>query len=186
MGWTSNWHLRLAAKQLREGKILAYPTEAVWGLGCDPRNGRAVAGLLALKGRLVSKGLILLAADFGQIEPFLDVKSPQMKSKLLASWPGPVTWIVPCAPDTPAWLHGNRDTLAVRVTAHPVAAALCRAFGGAIVSTSANPSGAPPARTQLKARCYFPGSRLDFLPGAVGGQDQPTAIFDARSGVKLR
>ena len=186
MGWISNLRLTIAARQLREGKLLAYPTEAVWGLGCDPLNGGAVVGLLALKGRSAAKGLILIAADFEQIEPFLDIKSPQMKSKLIASWPGPVTWVVPCAPNTPAWLRGNRDTLAVRVTAHPIASALCRAFGGAIVSTSANPSGLRPAKTQLKARFYFPGIPLDFLPGSVGGQDRPTAIFDARSGGKLR
>ena len=186
MGWISNLRLKLAAKQLHEGKLLAYPTEAVWGLGCDPLNGRAVSDLLALKGRTAAKGLILIAADFEHIETFLDIKSPQMKNKLLASWPGPVTWVVPCASRTPAWLRGNRDTLAVRVTAHPIASSLCRAFGGAIVSTSANPSGVRPAKTQLKVRCYFPETSLNFLPGTIGGQERPTVIFDARSGGKLR
>jgi L-threonylcarbamoyladenylate synthase len=186
MGWTSNLRLRLAARQIREGNIIAYPTESVWGLGCDPLNKQAVADLLTLKGRSVSKGLILIAADFEQIEPFLDIPSQREKSQLLASWPGPVTWIVSSTPETPTWLRGNRDTLAVRVTAHPTASALCRAFGGAIVSTSANPSGARPARTQLKTRRYFPSSQLRFLPGAVGDLNQPTAIYDARSGIKLR
>jgi L-threonylcarbamoyladenylate synthase len=186
MVWISNFRLKLAANQLRGGKLLAYPTESVWGLGCDPLNRRAVAGLLAMKGRAASKGLILIAADFEQVENFLDIRCERMKGKLLASWPGPVTWIVPSAPDTPALLRGRHDTLAVRVTAHPVAAALCRAFGGAIVSTSANPSGARPARTQLKTRRYFKDAALNFLPGPVGGQNQPTAIFDARSGIKLR
>lgn len=186
MAWTSNLRLRLAALQLHEGKLLAYPTEAVWGLGCDPLNGRAVADLLALKGRSTLKGLILIAAEFRQLEPFLNIESEQMRNKLHASWPGPVTWVVPCAAETPVWLRGDRDTLAVRVTAHPVASALCRAFGGAIVSTSANPSGTRAARTCLKTRCYFPRDQLHYLPGAVGGQDRPTAIFDARSGVKLR
>ncbi len=186
MVWISNLRLKLAASRMREGKLLAYPTEAVWGLGCDPLNQQAVTDLLALKGRASTKGLILIAADFSQIEPFLDIDTQQMKGKLLASWPGPVTWIVPSARNTPAWLRGKRDTLAVRVTAHPIASALCRAFGGAIVSTSANPSGARPACTQLKARCYFQGIPLHFLPGSVGGLDRPTAIFDARSGVKLR
>ena len=186
MSRASNLRLKVAAGQLRAGKLLGYPTEAVWGLGCDPLNRQAVADLLALKGRSAAKGLILIAADFAQIEPFLVIDSVQMKNQLLASWPGPVTWIVPCARTTPAWLQGNRGTLAVRVTGHPVAAALCRAFGGPIVSTSANPSGAPPARTQLKARCYFPGVRLHYLPGSTGGRKTPSAIIDARSGIKLR
>lgn len=184
--WISDMRLKLSAQQLREGKLVAYPTEAVWGLGCDPLNPHAVSDLLALKGRSASKGFILIAADFGQIEPFLDIASEPMKNKLLASWPGPVTWIVPTAPETPTWLRGDRNTLAVRVTAHPVAAALCNAFGGAIVSTSANPSGVKPAKTQLKARIYFHGVQLNFLPGSVGGLDRPTAIFDARNGSKLR
>ncbi len=186
MGWTSTFRLTLAARQLHAGFLVAYPTEAVWGLGCDPLNRQAVANLLALKGRRASKGLILIAANFTQIEPFLNIHSDQMKTKLLENWPGPVTWIVPAADQTPAWLRGSHDTLAVRVTAHPLASALCEAFGAAIVSTSANPSGARPARTQLKTRCYFPRAHLHYLPGSVGGLNKPTAIFDALSGIKLR
>ncbi len=176
----------MAARQLRSGELLAYPTEAVWGLGCDPLNAQAVSAVLELKGRSASKGMILIAADFEQIEPFLDIPSPQMRSRLMASWPGPVTWIVPASRRVPVWLRGGRDTLAVRVTAHPVASALCRVFGGPIVSTSANPSGARPARTQLKTRCYFSTSGLNFLPGSVGGLGKPTAIFDAMTGARLR
>lgn len=182
----STLRLRLAAKRLRDGGILAYPTEAVWGLGCDPLNQQAVAALRALKGRSAAKGLILIAADFGQIEAFLDLPSQAIRGRLLASWPGPVTWIVPAAKTVPAWLRGRRGTLAVRVTAHPVASALCRAFGGAIVSTSANPSGAKPARTMLKTRRYFSRAALDYLPGVTGTLGKPTAIFDARNGIRLR
>jgi L-threonylcarbamoyladenylate synthase len=178
--------LRLAARQLRAGGLLAYPTEAVWGLGCDPLNAEAVAALMALKGRPETKGLILIAADFAQIEPFLDVPCAAMRERLRASWPGPVTWIVPASKSVPVWLCGKRGTLAVRVTAHPLAAALCRQFGAAIVSTSANPSGVKPARSQLQTRRYFPRSSLHYLPGSLGGLDRPTAIFDARDGRRLR
>jgi L-threonylcarbamoyladenylate synthase len=171
---------------MHNGRILAYPTEAVWGLGCDPLNPHAVETVLALKGRSKSKGLILIAADIGQIEPFIDIQSTEIRKKLLESWPGPVTWIVPATHKTPPWLKGKRGTLAVRVTAHPAASALCRVFGGAIVSTSANPSGARPALTLLKTRLYFTGAPLDFLPGKLGELDKPTAIFDACSGNQLR
>ena len=186
MGHPSSLRLRLAARRMREGRIVAYPTEAVWGMGCDPLNPGAVAALLALKGRSKAKGLILIAADFGQIEPFLDIPSPEIRTRLLESWPGPVTWIVPAARRTPGWLKGKRGSLAVRVTAHPVASALCGSFGGAIVSTSANPSGAKPALTLLKTRLYFADAALDFLPGKLGGLDKPTAIYDVRSGLRLR
>lgn len=185
MAWISRYRLRLSAIHLRQGGILAYPTEAVFGLGCDPFNATAVEEVLSLKGRSAAKGFILIAADFTQIEPFLDI--PQdMLEKLLATWPGPVTWIVPARQNIPKWLRGKHDTLAVRVTAHPVASALCKAFGGAIVSTSANPSGMAPARTRMKARKYFKGAGLHFMPGQVGGQDKPTAIFDAKTGARLR
>lgn len=186
MGWISPLRLKLAATALRQGKLVAYPTEAVWGLGCDPFNPRAVADLIALKGRKAAKGLILIAADFEQIERFLEIGDAETKQRILATWPGPVTWVIPASTDVPSWLQGKRGSLAVRVTDHPVASALCRTFGGAIVSTSANPSGAPPARTQIKTRTYFKRWPMAYMPGTVGEMGKPTAIFDARSGRRLR
>lgn len=177
------WPLRRAARRLQEGGIVAYPTEGVYGLGCDPFNPEAVERLFDLKRRPQHKGLILLAADFSQIEPFLDL-TPAMRDKLLATWPGPVTWIVPVTKEMPEWLARD-GTVAVRVTAHPHAAALCRAFGGAIVSTSANPSGRPPARNAIHVRRYF-GKEVFVLAGATGGLNRPTPIYDARSGQRLR
>jgi L-threonylcarbamoyladenylate synthase len=183
---TSPLRLRLAARRLRQSGLVAYPTEAVWGLGCDPLDAAAVDALLALKGRPASKGFILIAADLGQLEPFLDIASAGLRERLSASWPGPVTWIVPASRRAPPWLAGRRGTLAVRVTAHPVAAALCREFGGAVVSTSANRSGTRPARSLSEVRRHFPGACLGFLPGPLGGLGRPTAIFDARSGARMR
>jgi L-threonylcarbamoyladenylate synthase len=182
----SRFQLRLAAQWLRAGEILAYPTEAVWGLGCDPFNPSAVDALLALKSRPRSKGLILIAAEFGQIEPMLRLTTTKMREQMLASWPGPVTWIAPAAAGVPVWLCGTHDTLAVRVSDHPLAAALCRAFGGPIVSTSANPTGAPPARSKLQARAYFRYARLRFLAGETGQLRQPSAIYDASTGLRVR
>jgi L-threonylcarbamoyladenylate synthase len=186
MGWISPFRLRLAVWHLRLGGLVAYPTEAVYGLGCDPLNPKAVAKLLALKQRSATKGLILIAADFRQIETFMKLTEPAIREKLVASWPGPMTWIVPASPWVPSWLRGEKGDIAVRVTSHGPAAALCRAFGGPIISTSANPSGAPPARTRIKTRRYFPGANLTYVPGATGGLRRPTAIYDAHSGMQLR
>lgn len=178
--------LRIAARIVRAGGLIAYPTEAVYGLGCDPLNQRAVQRLLALKRRSVSKGLILIAADFAQLEPFLQPIPLPDRARLEASWPGPQTWLIPARTDTPRWLRGQYDTLAVRVTAHPAAAALCRACGHPLVSTSANPSGRPPARSTLAVRRQW-GRRLDYLlPGPTGGAAKPTAIQDLRTGRVLR
>jgi L-threonylcarbamoyladenylate synthase len=180
------WRLRQAARVLARGGILAYPTEAVFGLGCDPGDAWAVERLLALKRRPVEKGLILIAADYVQLIPYVRPLPEPRMGEILASWPGPSTWLLPAAPDTPYWLTGNHDTLAVRVTAHPLAQALCRVWGGPLVSTSANPAGAPPARSPLQVRRYF-GDRLELvLTGRLGASRRPTSIRDGRSGHLLR
>ena len=178
--------LRAVARAVRSGGLIAYPTEAVYGLGCDPRNERAVWRLLALKRRSAHKGLILIAADFAQLAPFLHPLTPAELGRLHASWPGPYTWLVPARSGTSHWLRGRHDTLAVRVTAHPLAAALCRACGHPLVSTSANLSGRPPARSALAARRQL-GRHLDaLLPGPTGGAARPTAIRNLRTGRTVR
>ncbi len=180
-----DWHLKRAAAILHAGGIIAYPTEGVWGLGCDPDNAEAVLHLLALKQRPWQKGLILIAADYEQLAPFVKA-SPIMVKRARATWPGPVTWILPARDSTPQWLRGIHHSVAVRVTAHPVVAGLCRRFGGALVSTSANIGGHPPARRRLQVQRDF-GSDLDYIvPGPLGTQRGATEIRDARSGVIIR
>ena len=182
----SPFALRRAAGVLRNGGILAYPTEAVYGLGCDPLNPAAVDRLLVLKGRAAAKGLILIAADFGQLAPFVRLPDKDRMAAIEASWPGPNTWIFEAADATPWWLTGGRDTIAVRVTAHAGAAALCRAFGGALVSTSANRAGLRPARSPLEVRHQLPRGIDLILSGTLGGAARPTRIRDARTGATLR
>lgn len=178
--------LSLAARVMIQGGVVAYPTEAVYGLGCDPWNEDAVHRILAIKRREVSKGLILIAADPSQLEPFVLPLAAERMDEILASWPGPNTWLMPTRPETPEWLMGRFDTLAVRVTAHPLAAGLCRAFGGAIVSTSANVANRAPARTALGVRIALPGGPDLILAGACGGAERPSTIRDGRSGRVLR
>ncbi len=173
---------------LRQGGVVAYPTEAVWGLGCDPFDEAAVRQLLALKQREAGKGLILVAADPGQFEGLLDWDAlpGERRREVLASWPGPHTWVVPASPRVPRWITGDHAGVAARVSAHPDVARLCRAFGGPLVSTSANPAGSPPPRTLDEAD---PGlfSRLSaVLAGTTGGLARPTPIRDALSGARLR
>lgn len=177
-----------AASLLREGGVLAYPTEAVFGLGCDPHDRTAFERLFALKGRPYSQGVLLIAADFLQAAPYIDLTKVSAKAleKVLASWPGPNTWIFPRSAHVPEWVAGNHAGIALRVTAHAPAAALCQAFGGAVVSTSANPHGEPPARDLPTLERYF-GARLDgVLDAELGGLDRPTVIRDALSGAIIR
>lgn len=142
--------------------------------------------LLALKGRAIGKGLILIAADFGQLQDYVTPLDQGSMRPLLDSWPGPFTWLLPARPSAPPWIRGKHETIAVRVTAHHIAAALCRAAGTALVSTSANRSGHSPARSSAEVRRQF-GHEIDgLLPGPLGALDRPTPIRDARTGAVVR
>jgi len=177
-----------AAALLQRGGVVAYPTEAVWGLGCDPFDEAAVLRLLALKQRPVDKGLILVAGALEQFDGLLDWEAlpTDRRETVYASWPGPHTWIVPASGRVPHWITGAHDGVAARVSVHPVVVALCAAFGGVLVSTSANPAGAPPPT----AFAQFDPGLLAAVDGVVDGQtgdlDRPTGIRDARTGATLR
>ncbi len=165
---------------------MAYPTEGVYGLGCDPENAAAVLRVLEIKDRPMEKGLILIACDRAQLSGFV-LPDSEMEHRLASTWPGPVTWLLPAGPRARPWLTGGRYSLAVRVSAHPVAAGLCRAFGAPIVSTSANLSGRPPARSALSLRKSLKSRGVDYVvPGDVGSQSGPTEIRDGASGAVVR
>ena len=174
-----------AAALLRSGGVLAYPTEAVFGLGCDPDDHHAFEKVFALKQRPPEQGVLLIAADFSQIADWIDAP-PAAIARAQATWPGAHTWIFPRSPRVPDWLAGAHDGIALRITAHAPAAALCRAFGGPIVSTSANRHGEPPSRSADEAARIF-GEQLDgILDGPTGGLARPTPIADALSGAIIR
>jgi L-threonylcarbamoyladenylate synthase len=182
----SPWHLRIARDVLRAGGVVAYPTEAVYGLGCDPQSRHAVEKLLQLKRRAATKGLILVAASLEQLDPYIAPLTDEIAQRVLSTWPGPFTWLVPAAEHTAPWLRGEHETIAVRVSGHPVVCALCETFGGALVSTSANWAGHAPARDALTVQRLF-GSGVDYiLHGPLGGLERPTSIRDARTGMMLR
>ena len=177
-----------AAALLRCGGVLAYPTEAVYGLGCDPHDHAAFERLFALKQRPPSQGVLLIAASLEQVARYIDTNAvPAIAmARAQASWPGPHTWIFPRSAEVPDWVAGGHAGIALRITAHAPAAALCRAFGGALVSTSANPHGQPPARSAQMAADYF-GAALDgVLDAPLGGQTSPTTIRDVLSDAIIR
>ena len=186
--------LARAVAILRAGGVVAYPTEAVYGLGCDPWCEAALERIAAIKRRPLAKGLILIGADCGQLAPFVRPDWVEWVERRLGQVPRPsdppMTWLVPARADVPGGVTGQRNAagarVAIRVTAHPVARELCRGFGGAIVSTSANTAAAPPARSALDVRLRL-GGRLDLVvPGPTGGHSRPSTIRDAESGRTLR
>jgi len=180
--------LHSAISILHSGGIIAYPTEAVWGLGCDPANQQAVLKLLALKQRPIEKGLILVAADPVQLDGWarLDTLPDTRQQAVLDAWPGPQTWVLPPNERAPHWITGTHSGIAVRVSAHPVVQALCRAFAAPLVSTSANYAGESPARRREQLDLHLI-SRLDgVVDGETAGLEHATPIYDARSGQRLR
>lgn len=178
-------HLQAAIDAILAGKVIAYPTESVFGLGCLPGNETAVTEILELKQRSVDKGLICVAYSIDQLQEFVDFSMVSNMEAVTDSWPGPVTWLVPARSSTPAWLTGEHSTLAVRVSAYPVVRNLCEKIGP-LVSTSANPQGMLPANSDQQVRAYF-GSRLGYIyPGKLPETNKPTAIRDALSGNVVR
>jgi len=176
-----------ATQQIQAGKVIAYPTEAVYGLGCDPLNKAAFHQLLVLKERPLAKGVILVAANIKQISPFAQLLDQPWTEQVLASWQAgkpPITWVLPATEATPPWLTGYRNTLAVRITHHPEVQALCQALNSAIVSTSANKNQSPPAKTLEACLDYF--ENIDILKGTLSGLEKPTEIWDARTLRQLR
>lgn len=178
--------VRQGAQCLLDGDVIAYPTEAVYGLGCDPDNESAVRRILKLKSRPASAGMILIADRLERFAPYIEPVSAELKERALAAWPGPVTWLFPRASHVPDWLAGSHPTIALRITDHPVCRELCEAFGGAIVSTSANPGGEEPARSAAEVAGYFGHSLCGTVEGGLGTQDQPSEIRDLATGRVLR
>ena len=177
-----------AIAALRTGGVIAYPTEGVWGLGCDPHNEAAVLRLLAIKQRAPDKGLILVASQLEQLRPFLDITAlpADRLAEVLATWPGPHTWVMPAASAAPCWITGVHDSVAVRISAHPQVVELCNSFGGALVSTSANRAGQPAPAVRDVLDPALVAAVDGVTDGETGNLASPTTIRDALSGLTLR
>ncbi|PPK51064.1 translation factor SUA5 [Marinobacter persicus] len=183
----NSWQRSTARRILLAGGVIAYPTEAVWGLGCDPWDQAAVERILALKQRPVEKGMILVAASVDQIRFLLDPLPEALQQEAIRHWPGPVTCLLPDVNrQIPEWVRGQHDSIAVRVSDHSGVQALCNAAGMPLVSTSCNPAGRQPARYSWQVRRYF-GPQLDYVvPGALGGNRKPSRIIDIVTGKQFR
>ena len=181
----SRWLAPRLAASLWAGGVVACPAEGVWGLSCDPFDEGAVLDLLAMKQRGVSKGLIVVGASSDMFADVLSDLSSAHRETMRASWPGPNTWLVPHGGCFPRWITGDSDDVAIRVTSSPTLAALCLAFGGPLVSTSANPAGLPPPHSIWELRRYF-GTALLAFPGAIDPTGKPSTIRRVEDGSVIR
>ncbi|WP_006746966.1 L-threonylcarbamoyladenylate synthase [Thioalkalivibrio paradoxus] len=174
------------ARIVRAGGVIAYPTEAVFGLGCRPADTAACERVLAIKGRDAGKGLIVITDDLARIAHWLEPLPQAQQARAEATWPGPHTWLWPAHASCPPWLRGAHTRLAVRVTAHAGVRALCAASDSALVSTSANRSGEPPCRDSADVRARFDGQIDGILDLPCGGASEPSSIRDIVTGAWLR
>ena len=183
---TSAWRISHAAHILKQGGLIAYPTEAVFGLGCLPDKTETIKKLLQLKLRPTEKGLILLAADLSQLEPYINPLENDVLEKIQSSWPGPTTWIVPTSSRTSSLIRGKFQSIAIRISAHPIVRELCQQCHSPIISTSANITGKNMSYSALDVRLTF-NDQLDYILNApLGDSDKPTVIKDALSDQIIR
>lgn len=174
-----------AAKILKEGGVIAHATEGVWGLACDPWNEITVIRILKIKQRSIDQGLIVIGSDPSMFQEEIDSLPPMTQDKILSSWPGHVTWVLPTS-RFPHWVTGNRRSIAARVPDHEQSRKLAKLFGTPIVSTSANVSGAEPATTMKDVVLEF-ASKVDFVvPGEIGSVIGPSRILDAETANTIR
>ncbi len=179
----------LRTQQLAEAvlaeSVVACPAEAVWGLSCHPFSWLAVESLLQMKQRDVAKGLIVVVAEAWMLAPVLEPIEKSQRQELSMSWPGPNTWLVPNRGVFPPWVTGDSDEVAVRVTSAPALRALSLAVGGPLISTSANPAGAQPARHSFQVARYF-GPDLLRAAGQVDLAGKPSTIRRIGTGDVIR
>ncbi len=175
-----------AAQLIASGGVIVYPTEAVWGLGCDFLNRAAVMKLLQLKNRPVEKGLILIASRIEQLHPYIQPTHTRDLERALGAWPGHSTFVFPKSPFLPDWISGAHPSVAVRVSAHPTVIGLCEHLGQAIVSTSANVSGQATFADLDQIQSTFGDAVDGYLDRPLGGLTRPSQIIDAASGEVYR
>lgn len=178
--------IQQAVTHIEQGGVIAYPTEGVFGLGCDPLNNAACDRLRRLKSRPASQGLIVIASDWEQVSSWIGPCQPTIIERCLASWPGAITWLLPASESAPYTITGDSDKIAIRLTAHPEAKQLCLAFEGAISSTSANNRGEPALTSYQDVMAHYQ-DQLDYIvDGQTGTLQGPTPIWDAMSNQPIR
>ncbi len=170
-----------AAGILRSGGIVVYPTETVYGIGCDPLNSEACQRVYSLKKRTHSKPFILLADSMKTVEDFAGVPNAVAKKLAAEFWPGPLTLIIKPSQPLPVHLFGPSGGVAFRVTSGTVAAALSREFGKPVISTSANIAGSKPAVTYDEALTAFGNLADSVLENTEKPDGLPSTVIDLTS-----
>lgn len=186
MAYINPFKIHSAAQQVQQGGVIAYPTEAVYGLGCHPKAEQAIQRILKIKRRPWQKGLILVASTIEQIKPYLSEEGQALINCFNEQHKRPVTWLLPASEEASPLLRGQHEKIAVRLSSNPFVKALCDAANSALVSTSANRAGQPEMKTAEEVRSKM-GAELDvIIVGPTGGHTRPSSIIDAQTREVLR
>ena len=172
----SEENIRKAAVIIRLGGVVIYPTDTVYGLGCDPANVDATRRICEIKGR-ADKPLPLACSDVETARRIVEF-NPIAERLAERFWPGPLTMVLPARVDYPIWVTHGARTLGVRVPDHQVARRLAKLSGGVIVSTSANKSGDPPPKTAQEAAEQIGGEVDLILDAGPAPLRQPSTVID--------
>jgi L-threonylcarbamoyladenylate synthase len=173
--------IKIAVQAIKSGKIIVYPTESVYGLGCDPFNESAVMQLLSLKRRSPRQGLIIIASHIRQVLPLIKPIEANDLARALKTWPGHNTWVFPKSNLVPYWISGEFDSIAVRVSKHPIVVQLCEKLNMPLVSTSANRTNQAELISIKSIKQVFGDKIQHYLEAPVGEEEKPSPIRDAHT-----
>lgn len=171
----SDFSIRHAAHIISHGGIIAYPTETVYGLGCDIFDPEAVEQINLIKQRPRNKQFILLAGNIDQIKPLIKISDKE--ENIINSTKEPTSWVIDASPLAPKWLTDNNNTLTIRISTSHLVKKLCHILGHAIISTSANISGKKPARTSLDLHMAFHNKVHKILVSSHELSGKPSKII---------
>ena len=170
-------------QSVQSGQVIAYPTEAVFGLGCDPDNETAALEILELKQRPIEKGMILIASTYSQVAKYVnDELIPfERRPEIFSSWPGPVTWLLPKSEAAPAWITGSQS-LSLLGSQTILRYVIARR---SMLQCLPQPAGHAPAISSSEVAAYF-GDDLIVIDEKLGEQAKPSQIKHGVTGQILR
>jgi len=171
--------IRRAVEILEKGGVIGYPTDTVYGLGCDLLNKQAIESLYQIKGMQRDKNLAFICPDLGDIAKYAVVENAVYRV-LKRFLPGPYCFVLQATREVPKMVQMNKKTVGIRVPSHPVTLALVRELGRPIISTTAAPPGEEPMVDPWEIKERFPG--LELVLDAGGGASVPTTVVDLSEG----
>jgi L-threonylcarbamoyladenylate synthase len=174
-----------AARVIKGGGVIIFPTETVYGLGCSPFNKKAVKRIFELKGRASKKPLAVIVENFKQVKQLTKKISPRAKDLMTRFWPGPLTLILYKSNKIPNYVTCGSKKIGIRMPDHPITLELLKACRMPIVATSANKSGSTPPLTAGKALKQIKDVDMAIDGGRTSFKKASTVVDATKSKLKI-